>query len=275
MSDTDYRISFFGKPKITVLEQELKIKSKRVFALLASVQTQMKPFLRQEIQRLLWLQDEGLDESVYAGRLRVLLYSNKEVVEQFLNVGVADIGFKYQTSERQGLSDIQIFDSLIKNGSIDSLKEAVELYTGEFMQGFKMRDSSYEFEDLLVQQRVYWQDQVVNILDEVVSKLLSGRRKVDLAESLYYAQKSLSINPFRDESQILLAKIYCRNRQQQQAINQLENYIDRLKQSLNMDAGKDVYALLYQLRSKQLPEHQKYRTLKLREVPEFRRVNSY
>ncbi len=274
MHHDNYRIDFLGKPQITFSGGEYKVKSKRLLAMLTIAQMYVKPLSRHQIQRYLWLQDEGLDESVYAGRLRVLLYSNKKIIEQFLEVGVSEISFKKQCNEGQQLSDIQEFNTLVKDGNIECLKQAVELYKGEFLQDFKMRAASFEYEDLLVQQRAYWQNKVTEILDQIINQLLLGKRKVDLVESLYYVQKSLEINPLRDESQIQLAKIYCRNRQRKQAIKQLENYIDKLLKSLNLHAGKDVCELLQELRKGQSLEKKDYGILQLNNVPRFRLVHS-
>ena len=272
MNANSYFVSFFGKPKITVLGAERKIKSKRVFALLASAQVQEKAVTRQEVLNFLWAQEEDLDESVYAGRLRVLLYSNKEYIDQFLNVDLATIKFKETTPKLGFLSDIQSFNALLDKGDTQNLKEAVELYKGEFMQGFKMTDASYEFEDLLLKQRAFWEHKVTQTLDKIVNNLLIGKRKADLAESLYYVQKNIDINPLRDEVQIQLAKIYCRNRQREQAIKQLENYINRLLKSLNLRAGRDVHELLQQLRTEQSQEKRDYKIPRLHNVSQFRLI---
>ncbi len=249
MDSNNYRVNFFGKPNIIVAGKERKIRSKRVFALMASVQANAQPLSRQEVQDYLWLRDEEIEESVYAGRLRVLLYSNKDFIEQFLDVGVSEIAFKDKSFDSEFLSDIQVFNALVEWETLDSLKDAVELYKGEFMQGFELKDASFEFTDLLLRQRAYWQHKVTEILDKIVTHLLTGRRKADLSEAMFYVQKSLAINPLRDESQIQLAKLYCKNNQQQQAISQLQNYLNQVQNSLNLSVGKEVLQLLEDLQN--------------------------
>lgn len=248
MTNNNYRVDFLGKPTIFIAGKNKKIRSKRVFALLASVQTHSEALTRQQVQEYLWLQEDDQDESVYAGRLRVLLYGHKQFIGKFLDISSTDIAFRDKTDDGEFLSDVQIFDALVRHNTLDSLKDAVDLYKGEYLEGLNLDNTSFEFQDLLLQQRAFWQNKVTQILDKIIDSLLTGRRKSDLAEAMYYIRKNLQINPMRDESQIQLATLYCKNGQRSHAIAHLENYLASLNESLGLVTSKEVLLLLETLK---------------------------
>ena len=240
-------INLLGKPQIIAGGKVLNIRSPRIHGLLAFIYSETRLVTRKELYQFLWADyDKEEKEEVYAGRLRVLIYSVRNYSHHYLKVEPTGLSLI-----DEGFADFNNFKSLTEDKDIANSKKLIELYKGEFLEGVGISVGSYKFNSWLELQRSYYQHHVLEALDRVINHLLKGRRATDLDEVLYYIQKSKAINPWRNDLHIQIANAYMKEQKHKQAIMHLEDFIADVKDK-SVVVSDELLDLLEHLKSSRL-----------------------
>lgn len=148
--------------------------------------------------------------------------------------------------------DAEAFDRLLaryRRGDDASeahlLRQAVDLYRGEFLDGFTLGDTP-DFDDWVVVQRQHWRELALTALDELVDHLSAAGQ---YAEGITYASRQLTIDPLREPTHRQLMWLLARSRQRQAALEQYEKCREWLLLQLGEEPEEETTAVYEAIKS--------------------------
>jgi DNA-binding SARP family transcriptional activator len=145
---TDKALYFFGPPQIVVDSENIKLSRKKAIALLAYLAVNDQSYSRDALAVLLW--PESGQSQARAALRRTLSYLRTNLEEDWLEEG-ADLVVSLNRKADIWV-DVVEFRNLVANSQlqecthlslneIDRLQKATELYQGDFLAGFSLRDT--------------------------------------------------------------------------------------------------------------------------------------
>ncbi|KAB3536328.1 AAA family ATPase [Alkaliphilus pronyensis] len=175
-----------------------------------------KEATRDELVNLLWGESS---EEVAKKNLRNAMYQIRKAFK-------IDIIISPQKSKVMINPDVPLnidIDTFLKQE-----KDAVEVYTGEFLQGFYIKDGE-GFENWMIATRETYRDMYISLL----YKHLENKHKPALNEIEYYAKLLINVDPYNERAYQILIKQYL----QEGIYNKGIDIYNRLVKTLNKDLG--------------------------------------
>lgn len=193
----ELRIRLFGGCHISLEENPVDSLLVKQEALLAYLAMSRQEHTRTAVAALLW---GGKSDSDALRNLRVNLATLSPELKSHLQIGRQTMGL--DVNGRYWL-DVEAFETYLArsrqpNGRLNHalLHEAIALYRGDFMAEFDAGDAE-EFEEWLAAQRLRLQAQYIQALDTLVEHAID-QENYDVG--IGYAQRLLSIEPWREET---------------------------------------------------------------------------
>jgi len=144
------KLYLLGPPRIEVEGRPLEIKRRKALALLVYLAVTGRLHLRPSLAGLLW---GDMPEATAMTNLRKVLAILRKVVGPHLNITREDIVFNQDSAY---WLDVEAFVDNSGEGSqetvVHHLREMVDLYQGDFLEGFYVRHAP-EFEAWVLTQR--------------------------------------------------------------------------------------------------------------------------
>ena len=240
-------IRLFGPPQITLNKQRIHFESRKAVALLAFLSLHEKPSPRIEIATLLWPES---DRKRALGALRYTLsLLRKELGEEWLAIDQQQIGL---AQDPTAVVDVLQFRTLLKECSrhqhastlacaecLPLLSQAVDLFRGDLLSGFSLRDSA-NFEE--------WHFFQSETLRRDLAGILQRLARYHAAHAAYqpaldYANRWLQLDPLQEEVQRELIRIYAAAGQRTSALRQYEACARLLAQELGVEPSAETQAL--------------------------------
>lgn len=150
--------------------------------------------------------------------------------------------------------DTQIFENLIADcekhlhrriencaACAYRLEQATQLYRGELLHGFNLKDSGY-FQDWLVARREYFHQKMISVLEHLVDYHQLRR---EYKPAIGYARRLVSMDEWREESHVLLMRLLSRASQRSDALKQFQKCRRILNEEFGVDPQPET-AQLYQ-----------------------------
>ena len=128
------------------------------------------------------------------------------------------------------------------------LAQAVEIYRGEFLQGFHL-DGCPAFEEWLLIQRENWHLQMSQILTELSNFYEDSG---DYAQAETYVRRQLQLDPLQEISQRQLMHLLAYQGQRLSALSQYEQCQQVLQNELGVEPEADTVWLYQQIKANQL-----------------------
>lgn len=202
---------------------------------------------REVLATLLW----GDMPTAQAGKnLRNALSNLRSLVGDFLIITRSDVKFD---RTRAYWFDVELFvqalGSDVSRTDLASLHRAVELYQGDFLDGFLPGDA-LPFEEWMLGRRALLNGLVVQALHTLVVKHLA---REEYAAGIEYANRLLAIEPWREETHRHLMLLYARSRQRSQALAQYYVCCTVLKQELGTEPLADTTVLYQRIKAAAAP----------------------
>jgi DNA-binding SARP family transcriptional activator len=208
--------------------------SQKVRALLAYlVCHRHRTFSRDHLTGLLWPEREP-DAARHA--LRQAIYNLRSSLPE---AGAA--GLVLSRNLEIGLGpdadcwlDAEAFEEALERGTerelVDPhhLSAAVQLYRGEFLAGFFVKDSP-PFEDWLGTQQVRFREAAVEVLQRLIE---SYRRRGEYRFGVHYARRLVAIDPLSEEAHRTLMRLFALSGQRSRALAQYEELTNLLLHEL-------------------------------------------
>lgn len=216
-------IRLFGHPELTLDGRQVKIVRRKSRALLFYLAGHTELLTRDHLLANFWPETERHSAQQ---SLRSSLYELRKVVGSFLE----------SQGERVGLSagvsvDLREFESLLaeSENQPEALERALQLYRGEFLEGFSLPDSSVFTDWLVVEQERYRQLVIRALID--LSRYYES--KEDYARALEALDRALQFNPLQEDLQRQAIWLHYLSGDRPSAISRY----DRLRRLLDEEMG--------------------------------------
>jgi TolB-like protein/DNA-binding SARP family transcriptional activator len=125
--------------------------------------------------------------------------------------------------------DVGLFEQLLKDGTLEALERAAALYRGDLLEGFTIRDAS--FEDWLAVERRRLRQSAEEALAKVMAQSMSAGARDRAAAA---AQRLLLLDPLREAACRTLMQIEAERAQTAQALKLYEVLRERLHRELGV-----------------------------------------
>lgn len=249
------KLELLGKPQLYSKGASVNLRSHRAYALLGLLALELAPTSRKRVAQLLWPEEEQPTND----RLRVLLSKLKQLAPDLI---ISDATTIQLNPEIQHETDALRFLRLNDNNDMPSYRAALDIYTGDFLEGISFEASAF-FETWLEHQRSIWREVLDFMYNHVVEFLLTkGKRSSDLQDALLLAHKHLTLFPWSDAMVLKLCIIYVKKRQPNRALEALNRYNTRINKEFGMQLPESLVKIKFNLENasvdKIITEHKSY-----------------
>lgn len=221
--------------------------TRKVMALLVYLVCNPRPHSREVMAEMLW---EDHTQAQSLNNLRVTLTSLRKQVGSYVEITRQTVSVKLSSSI---YLDTEDFDQRLTawiNSDVSSLEEALDLYQGDFLEGFYI--DSQGFEDWALLERERLRLRAVAALDNLITQQME---QGDYIGALVRATRLLQIDPLREETHRTLMDLYTRSGQRNRALAQYEILRGLLADELGVEPLPNTVALAQQIRSGELALH--------------------
>ncbi|HEU4322060.1 MAG TPA: AAA family ATPase [Roseiflexaceae bacterium] len=214
------RIALLGAPSVSSAGAPLRgFVSAKVQALLFYLAVTRRPHSRSALAALLW---GDMPESDARANLRVALANLRQIAGPYLSIGRDQIAF---ASDAHYWLDVDVFQSRLRlldlpaAGHDDqALQTALDLYRGDFLEGFSLRDAP-DFEEWALLQR----EQMRQIALQALHTLAAGAaERGAYSAGIAFANRLLALDPWREETHRQLMLLLALSGQREAALTQYE-----------------------------------------------------
>jgi TolB-like protein/DNA-binding SARP family transcriptional activator len=221
-SHAELKLRLLGTFSLSSAGQDIAVPGLRSRALLAFLACNAgKTYAREKLAGLLW--SERFEEQARQSLRQTLTVLRKAIGSDLIDTDRGDVGLKETFS-----SDVSRFLALAATGDCDRLREAVALYQDDLLAGFSLEEKA--FTDWLATERARLRDLALGALETLMEP---ADGDVAPARLLDYAQRAISIDPYREQAhrQLLRALVLAGRR------NDALMHYRQLERRLQSDLG--------------------------------------
>ena len=236
--------------------------TRKADALLVYLVSQKRPFPREVLADLLW-DDRPQDQAL--ANLRSLLSGLKKQLKPFLIITRYTIGFNhdsdYWLDTEEFTELLKIEDQRLKLDTqssifnLQSLQTAADLYRGDFLDGFNLRDAR-AFEEWSSLERERLRHMAENALQKLARTHLE---QGNYANGNQVADQLLKLNNLSERANRYKMLLLARSGQRNAALKQYESYCQLLDEELGVIPAAETTAVYERIRASQ--------TIKLHNLP--------
>jgi predicted ATPase/DNA-binding SARP family transcriptional activator len=242
-----------GPPRVELDGEPIHIARRKAVALLAYLALTGGSHSRDSLATLLW--PEYDQSSARANLRRALSLLNRTLGEGQLTADREtaslnpDAGLWLDVDQFRGLlSGCQDHDHPevdICSECLDALAQAVDLYQGDFLAGFTLRDSP-NFDEWQFFQTEGLQDELAGALERLV-RCHSSQGEYEPA--IGYARRWLALDPLHEPIHRHLMQLYARSGHRAAALRQYEECVRILDAELGLSPSEETTSLYEQIRT--------------------------
>lgn len=189
---------------------------------------------RYALAGLLW---GDVPENKAKNSLRVTLAALRKVCPDHLDITHLTIGLNPDSEVWLDMSAFAV--GLQNTADIPHLRQALDLYRGDFLEDIHV-DGSVAFEEWLLHQRTYWQQQALRGLAHLSRALISWR---DYNAAIMANQRRLVLDPWLEEAHQELMLTYARLGHYNAALAQYETCRRLLDEELGVEPMAETTAV--------------------------------
>lgn len=231
-------LRLLGVPEIVEDSQAVTgFRSVKARALLFYVAVSGQPQARTKLAGLLWGE---LPDTNANANLRKTLTNLRRVVGPYLTITRHTVALN---DANPPWLDVRAFETALQSNNPGDWQTAVNLYRGDFLEGFYV-DGTPEFETWLLTQRYRLREQVQAALQKL-ARHHAGRRQ--FAEAIDHGQHLLALEPLREDVHRLLMTLFAQSGQRARALTQYETCTQILAEELGVEPGEKTTMLFSQI----------------------------
>ncbi|MCB0167960.1 MAG: hypothetical protein KDI79_27275 [Anaerolineae bacterium] len=226
--------------------------SRKAEALLAYLVCTGRPQSRETLSDMFW---DDRSQTKALGNLRVILTSLRQHLSDYLDITRQTVTFKMASNYRLDVTELSQTMAGINQPESDSdplslaavtrLEKAVDLYHGDFLAGFNLRDAQ-RFEEWARFEREQLQQMAIEALRLLVKFYLrSGQYPVGLK----YATRLIELDSFSEEAHRHMMLLLIRTGQRNAALRQYEICRQILADELGVEPMDETTRLYQRIRS--------------------------
>lgn len=238
---------FLGTPQIIEDGRPATTDTRKAIALLAYLAASRDYHTREALAALLWpeMDDEraraALRRTLSAARSLVgpdALFANRETVALLEAPDLSADLWAFEDALAGVARHHRAGDDLCAD-CLTTLREAVNLYRDDFLQGFSLRDS-IEFDDWQAAEAEHLRRSLAGALNQLVEGL---SRLGQVEEAIDYARRWLAIDPLREDAHRWLMQLYAWNGTRDLALRQYREVLRILDAELGVEPLPETTAL--------------------------------
>ncbi len=139
--------------------------------------------------------------------------------------------------------DVALFEHLVAEATPDALKRAAALYKGDLLDGFSLKEDSFEAWARAERERLR------HLASDALTKLIAHCDEVgDTERCVETAARLLTLDPLREAAHRILMRAYAAQGRQASALKQFETCRDILKRELGVEPEPATVALYRDIR---------------------------
>ncbi len=249
----ELQLALLGRPQVALDGTPVKgFVYKKALALLCYLVVTGRPHSRETLAGLLWGE---LPEANARANLRNALANLRELIAPHLVVTRREIAFDRKSAYWLDVAafcqrveeSLKPHDGSLTDKLTASLREAVELYRGDFMEGFHARNA-LAFEEWVVGQREW--------LKQLALRALYRLSTYYIAQEVYEAgidttRRLLALEPWQEEAHRQLMLLLAFSGQRSAALTQYEICRRALAEGLSVEPAEETKALYEQIRERE------------------------
>lgn len=222
--------------------------SNKVTALLAYLAVTGRAQQRDTLAALLWSEMSDADAK---NNLRQALSNLRKLIDPHLIITRETV--EWNAAVPYSL-DVQQFTQQLQPGreATTTLQKAAELYRGDFLAGFVVRDAP-EFEEWMLAQRARFRELALHALHNLTEAYLEQGQ---YDRTIDYATQLLSLDPWRENAHRQLMLALARSGQHTTALQQYETCRRLLADELGVEPSAATIALAGRIRDARQTTHQ-------------------
>ena len=218
-------ISLFGAPRIEVDGEAVALDTRKAVALVAYLAVTGRPHTRDALCVLLW---PDYDQEHSRGALRRTLSAlRKALGGDRLDAGRERVALERDDGVRV---DVEEFRAALAAGDTGSLARAVELYQGDFLAGFSLRDS-VNFDDWQYFESESLRRELADALERLAAE---HARRRDYDRAILLARRWLALNPLHEPVHRRLMELYALKGERAAALRQYRECVRILHTELGV-----------------------------------------
>jgi DNA-binding SARP family transcriptional activator/predicted ATPase len=225
-------------------------RSGKAQALLYYLAATGRPHARPALSGLLWGE---APEDKARRNLRQTLSNLRHLVGPHLDITRQAVAFNRHSPYRL---DVECFESLATGASpdehVERLCEAVDLYRGDFLEGFYVRQAP-AFEEWALAQRARLRELALSALHSLAVYYTQEGRAGHSA-ALDYTTRLLALEPWREEAHRGLMLLLALGGQRSAALAQYKTCRQALAEELGVEPGPETTAIYERIRDGELSE---------------------
>ena len=253
----ELHLCLLGSPQIFVDGEEKILRERKAVAFLAYLAVERAVQGRDTLAALFWPEH---DQQRARANLRYLLWSlRKRVGEGWLATDGDQIVLAGAGQIRVDVEEFQRHLAAWRGHShaagvycavcVESLEAAVQLYRGDFLQGFTLDDSP-QFDDWQFFQAEELRRTLAAGLEALVEQQIVGQR---YATAIGYARRWLALDPLHEPACRALMKLYAWSGQYEAAIRQFHQCAQTLQEEIGVEPDEETLQLYAQIRNRRFP----------------------
>ncbi len=188
----------------------------------------------------------GVAENHARRSLTMTLSNLRQLVGSYLDIARETVAFDANSFY---WLDTAVFEAGVmavpSDQNIDALKQAINLYRGDFLEGFTLQDAP-AFEQWLLVERNRLRERLLQALNLLADRLVDRN---DLPQAIETIRRLLALEPWHEEAHRHLMLLLARNGQRSAALAQFEICRQMLVDELNVEPGPETAALFEQIRA--------------------------
>lgn len=242
---TQIELFFLGPPRIQRDEETVETDTRKAVALLAYLALSGERHSREALAGFLWPELDG--RRARAALRRTLSTVRSAIGAENVYATRTDIGLLTD----QVWCDVRQFEQHVADAEEDDLGQleaAADLYRGDFLEGFSLRDS-VAFDDWHLLQSQSLRREMEQVLEKLVSHL-SQLGKWETA--LRHAQRWLALDPLREEAHRRLMQLYAWSGRQNAALRQYRECVRILEEELGVPPLAETTEMYQSIQEKRL-----------------------
>lgn len=220
-------IYLLGTFRVMIDQQPVDLRRRKAIALLAYLSATNQPHTRDHLAALLW--PEHSDARALAYLRNALWIVTQHIDKAFIDADDLTIGLRQCDALHV---DVLAFRQLAESTppTIENLRAACDIYGGDFMTGFNMKDAA-PFEAWHNIERQALQQQYIATLHRLTENY---RATGQIEEALQTAQRWSIVDPLDEGAQMALIALYSQAGKRRQAAQQYDAYKLELERELQI-----------------------------------------
>ena len=241
-------LRLLGKPQVHLDGQAITgFRTAKAEALLyyLAVAGQGRP--REALANLLWGE---MPEAKAKRNLTQILSLLRKRFEPFLEIEPQQVGFKPGTDYWIDVVEFeQMLEAVDPAKSLEQLRQAVDLYRGDFLQGFFVKEA-FSFEEWALTERERLRELMLHALQTLLNGALT---QADYAAGLDYAGRLLALEPWHETAHRQMMRLLALSGRREAALAQYETCRQVLAEALGVEPLAETTALFERLRAAASP----------------------